>query len=66
MDYTCKCKTRKYKTLIIKHWYNHPKIRHNKIFYDPLPRKGNKNKFKKKKKRNLFQLYNFCTMKDTN
>ena len=51
MDYTCKCKTRKYKTLIIKHWYNHPKIRHNKIFYDPLPRKGNKNKLKKKKKK---------------
>ena len=56
MDYTCKCKTRKYKTLIIKHWYNHPKIRHNKIFYDPLPRKGNKNKLKKKKKEPISAL----------
>ena len=36
MDYRCKCKTRKYKTLRVIHRYNHPKIRHSKILYDPL------------------------------
>ena len=38
MDYRCKCKTRKYTTLRVKHRYNHPKIRHGKILYNPLPR----------------------------
>ena len=37
-NYRYKCKTRKYRTLIIKHRYNQPKIRHSKILYDPLPR----------------------------
>ena len=36
MHYRCKCKTRKYKTLRVKHRYNHPKIRHSKILYYPL------------------------------
>ena len=49
MDYRCKCKTRKYETLRVKHRYNHSKIRHSKILYDPLPRvKEIKTKFKKK------------------
>ena len=62
MDYKCKCKTRKYKTLTVKHRYNHPKISHNKILYDPLPRvKEIKTKFLK---RNLIKLYSFGTMKE--
>ena len=50
MDYRCKCKTGKYKTLRVKRKYNHPKIRHSKIVYDQLPRVNGIKKKKKRKK----------------
>ena len=50
MDYRCKCKTRKYKILRVKHRYNHPKISHSKMLYGSLPRVNGIKKKKKRKK----------------
>ena len=62
MDYRCKYKTRKYKTLRVKHRYNHQKISHGKILYDQLSRE---NEIKILKKWKLIKLHSFCTMKET-